>query len=181
MTTMRTIRRTTRRTQAFGAVVLAASLTVGAAACGDDDEAGTADGSGDVTVETAGPTGNNQSVMALEVGQCVDDFGSGTGSEVTEVPTVDCAQPHTYEVYATFDLEGDEYPGLDQVETLAGEGCYERFEAYVGLAYESSALDINYLYPLEDEWNQAVDREVVCFLFNLDGSPLTGSAEGSAR
>lgn len=176
-------RHTGTRRQAFGALVLAASLAVGAVACGDDDDAGsgTSDGGGDVTTETAGPTGNNQSVMALEVGQCVDDFGSGTGSEVAEVPTVDCAQPHTYEVFATFDIEGDEYPGLDQVETLAGEGCYQRFEDYVGLAYESSALDINYLYPLEDEWNEAGDREVVCFLFNLDGSPLTGSAEGSAR
>lgn len=139
---------------------LAAVVVVGTSACGDDD-------------------GGGDSVFTLGVGQCFDDPGSG--GEVDRVPTVPCEEPHQNEVFAVFALEAGEYPGEDEVTALAEEGCVERFPDYVGSEYETSELFVNYLYPLEDAWNEIDDRTVVCFAFLPDDTPLEGSMKGSGR
>ncbi|MEX0699340.1 MAG: septum formation protein, partial [Acidimicrobiia bacterium] len=59
--------------------------------------------------------------------------------------------------------------------------CIEQFDEYVGLAYLESDLDVFAITPSQSSWDEDNDREVICALFNLDFSKLTGSMQGAAR
>jgi hypothetical protein len=124
-------------------------------------------------------------VMEVRVGDCFDDPDDlpedGSMGETADVGAKPCSQPHDNEVYHSFDLEGEEYPGDEAVEELAFDGCEAAFEPFVGTPYEDSELDIFTLTPLEDGWEQLDDRTVICALFDLSGEQVTGSLEGSAR
>lgn len=131
---------------------------------------------------TAGCSQGN--VFSIEAGTCFDDVAEFTeegGGEVSDVPVVDCAEPHDNEVYATFDIDGDEWPGEEAVRTAADEGCVGRFEDYVGRDYPSSRFVSQNIVPTEQTWNQAGDREVICFLHNIELAKLEGSAQGSGE
>jgi hypothetical protein len=97
------------------------------------------------------------------------------GSEVSELPLVDCAGPHDFEAFAEFALTGSGYPGDDAVSEEAHATCTEKFQPFVGIAYEVSMFDVNFLAPTEESWNDRDDRTVVCLLFDPAG-PSTGSA-----
>ena len=121
--------------------------------------------------------GSDVAANDVEVGQCTNQDLTGS---VGEIETVDCAEPHVAEVFATFDLEGDDYPGVDEVDTLATEGCTgARFEDYVGLPYEESEVFAAPLTPTEQTWNEADDRTVICFAVTSDGSETEGSVKGA--
>jgi hypothetical protein len=65
------------------------------------------------------------------------------------VDVVDCSEEGTLEVIDRFDLEGDNYPGDDQIQDLIGAGC-----------------PLNTIYtlgPTKDSWEKVDDRLVVCF------------------
>jgi len=116
--------------------------------------------------------------FAMRVGDCYDDqvFFS---DQVTDVPAVPCDEPHDNEVYAIFDLTGDQFPGDETASTLADDGCMDRFEAYVGETYEESVLAITHLVPSEGSWEQIGDREVVCVAYHMELEKLTGSVRGT--
>ncbi len=117
-------------------------------------------------------------VFSLEVGECFDD-PDGADRTVESVPVVDCDQPHDHEVFATFELVGSSWPGADQVEEDASDGCLERFEDYIGTTYPESELLASAFWPSEESW-AADDREVICFVYDPDG-PVTGTLEGANR
>jgi hypothetical protein len=117
------------------------------------------------------------SVFDLSVGDCFDDPVSG--SEVSSVDAVDCAEPHDNEVYALYDYDGDEYPGEEAMSAAADEGCEARFEDYVGIGYFESELYYTHLTPTQESWDEG-DREVVCVLYEPEAK-LEGSMEGAAR
>ena len=120
-------------------------------------------------------------VFDLELGDCFDDGDLGEGAtEVDNVPIVDCEEPHDNEVFATFDMTEADYPGDAATQEIAFEGCVDRFDAFVGLAYEDSALGVTYLYPTQQTWDDG-DREIVCAVYRLDGVQVTGTLEGSAQ
>ena len=119
-------------------------------------------------------------VFDLEVGQCFNSPGAADDFEVSDVPIVDCEQPHANEVYALFDLPDGEYPGLSSVQDSAAEGCLERFQGYVGRDYATSSLGIGSVYPTSDSWNTS-DREIVCTLTDFAGGLLTGTMRDSGR
>lgn len=127
-------------------------------------------------------SGGDVDAFTMRVGDCFDDTSSiatQDGGEVTSLPGVPCAEPHDNEVYAVIDLNVASFPQGDEMSELAFESCRERFEPFVGLEYESSTLDILTLYPTEDSWKLQNDREVVCALYDMNASKLTGSAKGS--
>ena len=137
--------------------------------------------------EDAAPVGvgGDTSVYDLRTGDCFDDPTMFT-QEIVEVESIDsvpCDQPHDAEVYAVVDLpQGDDapFPGDEEVATAADEACFDRFEAYVGVSYEDSTLDINYYLPIASSWAEG-DRMVTCLLIDVDGDPLTGSMKDSGR
>lgn len=117
-------------------------------------------------------------VSSLQPGECFDDPEEPSG-QVTEVASVDCAEPHDNQVYALFDVEGGDLAGDDEVASLARDGCIERFEDYVGVAYADAELFATWLYPSAGSWEDG-DREVICVLFDEDRQ-LEGAQQGAGR
>lgn len=104
-------------------------------------------------------------------------------SEVQSVEGVPCSQAHDAQAYAIFDLIGfgDEFPGSAAFEEQASEGCYDRFESFVGLPYEESELYIQTLEPTEESWAQLGDREIVCLLVLPEQRTFSYDAQNSRR
>jgi hypothetical protein len=118
-----------------------------------------------------------------EVGDCLNV--SEFGAEVTELPTVSCDDAHEAEVFNVFDVthEGDydETAVLTEVE----ETCVDGFEPFVGLEFESSELDVYYLYPQAEGWSSG-DREAICMVYSPNWETgeiieVEGTLEGAAR
>ena len=119
------------------------------------------------------------SANSLEVGDCTNDDFTGA---VGEVDTVDCADSHTAEVFAVFDVDGDDFPGTADIQAQAAEGCNgDRFSGYVGTPYEESEIYTTFLVPTEETWNEADDRTIICLAVTQDGSASEGSVEGANR
>jgi hypothetical protein len=121
---------------------------------------------------------SDDDVPTADVGDCVQE-SELTGS-VDDIATTDCDEPHYAELIAKFDLEGDDFPGAEAVGTDAQEGCESRFEDYVGIAYLESKYYLGPVTPTEATWEQADDREVLCFAYDPAGD-ITGSIEGAAE
>ena len=113
----------------------------------------------------------------ITVGDC---FNETDDEIVSDVPTIDCTLPHDYEVYAEFDIDRSNWPGDDEIFTLADQGCYDPFTGYVGLALEDSTLDYTYYVPTEDGWNDYDDHAVSCIIFDPAGK-TTGSLIAAGR
>lgn len=113
----------------------------------------------------------------VELGDCTAEIPEGVTLTVTLLP---CDEPHEGEVYATFELSGDDYPGAEQIERFALGGCQR--EAVAALPPDDETLyDLVYLAPSEQTWEQG-DRTVSCVLSDPTGKPLVGSVvEGTAR
>jgi hypothetical protein len=123
----------------------------------------------------AGCVQNN--VFELAVGACFDDEGD-LSDEVSEVPIVECSDPHDNEVFAVHEMLDSAYPGFDEAGDRADGLCREDFEPFVGVQYEVSELDIGWLIPTDLSWANG-DREIVCFLYRVDLEKMTGTMEGS--
>jgi hypothetical protein len=114
-------------------------------------------------------------VFALRVGDCMNTVDEEL---VSEVPVVPCAEPHDDEVYFDFVLDDGEYPGDDAVLEASDAGCLAQFDAFVGLAYDSSTLDFYAYRPSEESWAGG-DRTVSCVIWDPAGQ-VTGSLAGAA-
>ena len=151
------------------------------AGCSSGDD-GDGDGAADTTTTTEVVRSTAEEVP-LEVGQCGDVPRIRVGGAVdpARIATVPCDQPHDVEIGAVFDHPsgpGADFPGEVSVDGFATGECIARFEAYVGAAYEASTLDIAYVAPGEDGWEDG-DRRIACVLYHLDFAPLTGSVRGT--
>ena len=120
-------------------------------------------------------TGN---VFSLEVGQCFADAISSSSEEVENVDIVDCDKPHLNEIYAVVDLPEGDFP-LVFIDEDSAEICYNAFESFVGIDYEYSIYEANFLRPTMETWEELDDREVVCYLFDMEGKLKTGTAANS--
>ncbi len=125
--------------------------------------------------------GGEVDALRLRVGDCLAETAVDGSGEVESVPVVPCSEPHHTELYHSFQLAGDDFPVDPSVEQLAGEGCYDAFESFIGLAYEDSVWDISTIYPTPESWDQINDREVLCGTYRVDDGLSVGSAEGSAE
>lgn len=116
-------------------------------------------------------------MFAVDVGDCLATDPSG--EVVSEVPTVDCEEPHTSEAFHSTTIDADELPSQADVEQLVEDECLAEFESFVGMPYEQSALEVLWLSPTADSWEQG-DHEVVCLVTDPAGQ-TTGSLEGANR
>lgn len=119
--------------------------------------------------------------FVIEVRDCLN-LPSEVG-EVQSVEGVPCSHPHNAQAYAVFDVMGfgDEFPGSAAFQEQAFEGCYDRFEGFVGVPYEESELYIETLEPTEGSWTQLDDREIVCLLVLRDRGMFSYDAQNSRR
>lgn len=135
-------------------------------------------------VWTVGPAGDVPAVD-LPVGACADARW-WEGEPVDASTQVDCDVPHRVEVAAREPLElprtfpDDAGPHDRHVGELADAVCLERFDTYVGAAWEHSELDVVALLPDEDRW-AAGDRDLICLVIPFSEPDLIGSARGSGR
>jgi hypothetical protein len=115
----------------------------------------------------------------LDVGVCVADEDALNSAEIE---TVSCDDEHRFELIARFDLEGDDWPGDDDVRADAEAGCQgDRFTDYVGQTYEEATdVLVTPLPPTEDTWKGAGDRTVLCFAHTPGAEPTTGSLRDEA-
>ena len=120
-------------------------------------------------------------VFSLKVGDCFN--GGSAGDTVSDVSIVDCAQPHSSEVYSVFDYPNapSDYPGDDAIQSAANDRCATDFQAYVGIDVNSTtAYNVTFLRPTSDSWGQG-DRTIDCIIEGVNNGQLTGSAKGTAK
>ena len=120
-----------------------------------------------------------QDVFQVAVGDCFDNEGQvaeDAEGVVSDIPAVPCAEPHDNEIFHLFDLPGEDFP-VD-IDTLVDDGCVAQFGPFVGLDYESSALDYFAITPTADTWAEG-DREVICAIYDV--AQTTGTLAGAAR
>jgi hypothetical protein len=153
-----------------GAVVAGVAVFGGVSAFGDDT---LRDSTGSIV------EGGGVGAFVIKNGDCINL--PSNAAQVQSVEGVPCSSAHDAEVYYLFDLAGDAYPGPDWVSESAVNGCLTAFHPFVGKAYEQSELDIYWLEPTEDSWNEIDDREIACMVVALDSSKLTGTMRGSGR
>jgi len=113
------------------------------------------------------------SVLSLQVGSCLNDVDQPIAQEMTEIPAVDCEEPHQSEVYAEVFIDDASFPGIDTVTAFAIERCEAEFEQFVGLPYAESTLSFHYYYPTQNSWAIG-DRSVFCVVYDP-----AGNSEGS--
>ncbi len=117
------------------------------------------------------------SVPSIEVGECTNLDTPEGGTEVTDIPTVDCASDHKWEVYAEHKVDDGDFPGESSLQTQTEDFCVSEFESFVGLPYEQSIYEVQYFYPTEETWTKADDRLITCLVGSSTGG-LKGSLKG---
>jgi hypothetical protein len=95
----------------------------------------------------------------LKTGYCVKGMSEKYTYTVTRV---DCRSRHQAEVTGTFNLRGgSRYPGDAVVEKASDARCEKYFARYVGIDWNSSAYNYDYVTPDPSQWRQG-NREVIC-------------------
>jgi hypothetical protein len=116
----------------------------------------------------------------VQVGDCVTwpdglDTDRAEPQKVTSVQGVPCDQPHDAQAYASFDVTLPHFDA-DAVMGEATSGCATRWTDAIGTnLFGDVDHDATAFTPSEQSWKQGHDREVVCFVISVDGSPLVGS------
>jgi hypothetical protein len=144
---------------------------------GSTETTGTTDTTTPSVTETIDAEGEFKSVFDLEDGDCWDDPET-TSDQVNEVEVLPCSEPHDNEIYHVFDLADGDFDAT-AVEEGARSGCLDEFDAFVGLPYADSELDVFAIWPTEESWAEG-DREVLCSVYAIDLRKLVGSMEGEA-
>ncbi len=126
--------------------------------------------------------GGEVGVNALKLGDCFNDTDNPVDTEtnavdVSMVEAVPCSEPHDNEVYYLGALPDTPYPGADLVDEVVLDQCLTVFEAFAGISYEESRLDIGRIFPSEANWADQ-DRGYICLVFDVDRQQLEGSMRG---
>jgi hypothetical protein len=128
-------------------------------------------------------TGN---VMELGVGDCFNEgemFGgiAAQGEEVSDVPLIDCAEPHDSEFFHSEELPDGDFPGDAAMEKSLEDICLgSAFEEFIGIDYMDSDFYVGAIQPTAETWDLLDDREMLCYVVT-DGETVTGTLEGSNR
>lgn len=125
------------------------------------------------------PAGETENVFDVGLGDCISSFNAE--EQIEELTVIPCEEEHDQEVFAVFEVpEGDgSFPGSEAFQTQVESDCIAEFATFVGMDYNESALDIQWLEPTEESWDQG-DRELVCTVYDPAG-PVTGTLEGANR
>ncbi len=120
------------------------------------------DGSGTVTA------GGTTSVRSVAVGDCLNDLPDGR--TVRSLKVAPCDQPHTGEVFATYDSPPGTYPGQEQLQDEAERRCPDLIDGYAPGAGDGFTLFT--LVPTDGGWRGG-DRSTQCVA--ATETPATGS------
>ena len=116
----------------------------------------------------------------LRVGDCFD-LQDPEAEELEKVTALPCSSEHEYETFFVGTMADGAFPSDDQVFIdWIDANCVPAFNEYVGQTYEASELDITWLQPTSQAWNDG-DRSMQCVLFHPRIHRLTESLQGSAQ
>ncbi len=125
-------------------------------------------------------TGDDSSGTAvddLSEGDCLvsSDIADASDS-IGDIETVDCGDDHDAEVFATFEVGGDEAGGDFDLEA-AGSACVDELSG-AGTTLDDLETDGNEVRPLVGSDEPSEGDQVVCFIRNSDGDQLSDSVLG---
>jgi hypothetical protein len=115
----------------------------------------------------------------LKVGDCYDDPASTT--EIKDVQHHPCNEAHTAEVVFVGKMTGDDatYPADSVVEAWVGANCVPAWNGYTGKdANTDPVLGLGFYQPTQTGWTKG-DRDVICYVGRMDGTPVTTSLKVS--
>ena len=108
---------------------------------------------------------------APAVGSC---FASEPDGGFDKRDEVSCDQPHRVEVFAVFDVPGDDYPGAAVLKSYL-DRCSNEIAQYAGAQQDLSGFDVEDARPSDETW-AAGDRTVKCLA--VADNAVTGSLQG---
>jgi hypothetical protein len=129
--------------------------------------------------------GDNSETPVLSIGTtegttCLNIPGD-LPAEVEKLPTIDCAEPHTHQVFwsgpyvdKAEPTKSDVYPGVETLDAFAQAECLTQFQIFVGISAFDSTLFYSWLVPTLKSWQDHDDRAILCVLGMADGSLLPG-------
>ncbi|MGG5258261.1 septum formation family protein [Phycicoccus avicenniae] len=120
----------------------------------------------------AGGGAGTVSATDLRIGDCVGELSET--DDLGQVPAVPCDAPHHGEVFARFDLADGDYPAEDELDRLAGDGCFDRLADFAPAAADDPTVDVFYSFPQARGWRLG-DHEVMCFAVSTEGRLPAGS------
>ena len=122
----------------------------------------------------------SSSPTELAVGDCFDVPAVKTS--VKDVQHHPCTERHTGEVFARVThpaAKGEPPPGEQALFVYLGNTCGPLFTDFVGpVAAGVGQLDAGAFYPPDAGWN-AGDRSITCYVYRVDGQPVTGSLKAA--
>lgn len=131
--------------------------------------------------ETPAPAIEPVAVAANATGVCFNGLDPGT---LEIAGTVDCAEPHQYELIGSVVLPDGDYPGAEALADEAFSTCLFLFEDYVGRGYDTSIWWLETMTPTETLWSDG-ERTANCLVFQYAAEDeiltVTGSAQGDGR
>lgn len=138
----------------------------------------------DISTEIGTSGFSSTGTDGLQPGDCLDIPVEDTESfEGGVEDVVACDVPHGAEFAGRAqlpDADGAPYPGDDEVFSAGIELCLDVFVDHVGQELaQREDLDILVVYPLSLTWRAFNDREVLCFIDNVDRTPLTAPVTGN--
>lgn len=111
-------------------------------------------------------------------GDCfnVQELASGAA----ELHFFSCEEVHTAEVYAIVPIKVTDFPGTEDLDSMALSNCYIPLGEYLNPAVsEVINLKYNWITPSEEVWNaNPLSRNFTCFATEAYESGLTGSIAG---
>ncbi|MET4158980.1 hypothetical protein ABIC29_002576 [Agromyces sp. PvR057] len=110
-----------------------------------------------------------------EVGQCIDARKDRQSGPESIVP---CEVEHDDEAFATFMLDGVDYPGELEMEALATEACRARLGDFIGIPYSESVYEVVATHPTAESWQAHGDRKVTCLVW-YPADSVVGSLAGA--
>ena len=94
-----------------------------------------------------------------------------------EVEIIDCAEPHSYEVFAARKVASEAAPTKTQLDKLFTSVCLAGFKEFVGIAAGKSKYEVSYFIAGTDVWKKVADHRIVCSAGSPDGG-VKGSLKG---
>ena len=122
------------------------------------------------------PAPNEAAVLPndLTAGMCLMSSEQG---DLGEFEQAECGTRHGGEVYAVVDIEDPGAVDLDVLDRASAAACINAFEAFVGVPYSESELEVFYLAPTVSDWR--IGRRVAPCI--IASEPRIGSLQGFAK
>jgi len=94
-----------------------------------------------------------------------------------EVKIIDCAESHSYEVFAAKKVSSATAPAKAELDKLFTSVCQAGFKDFVGIDVGTSKYEVTYFIAGADVWKKVADHRIVCSAGTPDGG-IKGSLKG---